>query len=283
MQDSHRIARPGVQSLLRGRRQAGEQAARVPATAVHRLHVGVELIDQCRDRQARAVAGSLGEDDAEVLAHPVDREPVRVLTVEHGLVAVLHLPRLRGALGDDVDHRAPVETGGLGEVQALGEPLHQPGDADLVDHLGQLPRPALPEQPHRAAVVAHRRLGPGERRLLAPDHDRQHTVLGTRLTTRDRGVEEGEAVSGGGGVQLAGERGGGGGVIDEHAAPSPIAPNAPLSPVVTLRTSSSLPTQQKAMSTPSTAAAGVSWASSVPVVASECSATQSCARARRYD
>ena len=95
------------------------QARRVPAPAAHLLHFRVELVDQRGDRQVRAGAPRLGEADREVLAHPVDREAEIVFAGVHGLVAVLHLPGLRGALGDRLDHRLDVEAGLLGEVDAF--------------------------------------------------------------------------------------------------------------------------------------------------------------------
>src|SRR5215813_6081093 len=91
---------PSVRSPL----QARDQARRIPAAAAHLLHLGVELIDQRADRQVRAIAPRLGEADRQVLAHPVDRKAEIELALVHGLVAVLHLPRLRGSLGDGLDH-----------------------------------------------------------------------------------------------------------------------------------------------------------------------------------
>jgi rubredoxin len=77
----------------------------------------VELVDQRRDRQAGAVAARFGETDAEVLAHPVDREAEIEFAGDHGLVAVLHLPGLRGALGDGGDQLFDIEAGFHGEMQ----------------------------------------------------------------------------------------------------------------------------------------------------------------------
>ena len=86
----------------------------------------------------RAVASRFVEADGEVLAHPVDREAEIEFAGDHGLVAVLHLPGLRGALGDGGDELFDVEPGFLREMQAFGEALDEAGDADLVDHLGEL-------------------------------------------------------------------------------------------------------------------------------------------------
>ena len=54
--------------------------------------LGVELVDQGGDRKPRAVAAGFVEDDREVLAHPVDREPEIETALEHRPMAVLHLP-----------------------------------------------------------------------------------------------------------------------------------------------------------------------------------------------
>src|SRR5437868_5181521 len=62
-----------------------------------------------RDRQLRAVAARLREADAEILAHPVHREAEVELARVHRLAAVLHLPRLRGALRDHVEDLLDVE------------------------------------------------------------------------------------------------------------------------------------------------------------------------------
>src|SRR5437870_1590380 len=101
--------------------KAREQARRIPALAAHLLDLGVELVDQRGDRQVGAVAAGFGQRDREVLAHPFDREAEIVLVLVHGLVAVLHLPGLRGAFGDGLDHCGDVEATLLGEVDTRGK------------------------------------------------------------------------------------------------------------------------------------------------------------------
>ena len=141
---------------------------RIPASAAARLDARVELIDQRGHRQRGTVAARLGDRHGEVLAHPVDGEAEVELVRRHRLAAIVHLPGLRRALADHVEDLLDVEPGAHGEVDALGESLHQAGDADLVDHLGQLPRAGAAHQRHRARVdgehgfgaregVAHRR------------------------------------------------------------------------------------------------------------------------------
>src|ERR1043166_3853034 len=67
--------------------QPREQAGGVPAPPAHALDLGIELIDQRRQRQRGAVAARFGEADGEVLAHPFHREAVLELAGQHGLVA----------------------------------------------------------------------------------------------------------------------------------------------------------------------------------------------------
>src|SRR3954468_8644332 len=52
--------------------EAGEQRGRIPPVTAERLYIAVELVDECRQRQPGAIAAGLGQDDAEILAHPVD-------------------------------------------------------------------------------------------------------------------------------------------------------------------------------------------------------------------
>ncbi len=118
--------------------QAPDQARRVPAPAAHLLEVGVELIDEGRNRQARAVAAGLVEHQTQVLAHPVHGKTEIELVGDHGLAAVVELPALGGTLADHVQHLVHVQSGLLPEGNGLAQALHQAGDADLVDHLGQL-------------------------------------------------------------------------------------------------------------------------------------------------
>ena len=56
------------------------------------------------------------------------------------------------------------------EGDAFGQPLYQAGDADLVDHLGQLAGAAGPEQGDRTGETLDHRL----RRLRMPPR-RRHT------------------------------------------------------------------------------------------------------------
>jgi hypothetical protein len=141
----------------------------------------------------RAVAARFVEADRQVLAHPIDGETEVELAGDHRLVAVVHLPRLRRALGDDLDRALGVEAGALGEMQPLGESLDQAGDANLVDHLGELPRADRPHQFARAGIGRAQGFDLGEGRFVAAAHHRQRAVLGAGLAAGNRRVDEAES------------------------------------------------------------------------------------------
>ena len=136
-----------------------------------------------------------------------DLEAARTLVVEG---ADVNLPQGDGATAlhwaahrNDLDAATLlIEAGADVEVQPLGQGLHHPGDADLVDHLGELAGPGRTHQGDRLAVAFYRRPGALEGRRVAADHDRQSPVLGPGLAAGDRRVEEIEALFTGLGVKL---------------------------------------------------------------------------------
>ncbi len=89
-------------------------------------------------------------------------------------------------------------------MNALRQALHQAGDADLVDHLGELAGARRPQP------LAHPRIGAGDNGLgagigvlIAAAHHRQHAVLGAGLSPGHRRIDEFEAGLLGGGIELA--------------------------------------------------------------------------------
>ena len=92
----------------------------------------------------RAVSSCFRKADGEVLAHPVDRETEIEFAGGHGLVAVLHLPGLRGTLGNGGNEFLDVEVGLLREVQRFGEALDDAGDANRFAILASCPEPEVP-------------------------------------------------------------------------------------------------------------------------------------------
>ena len=119
----------------------------------------VELVDQRRHRQRRAIAPRLGEADGEILAHPVDGKAEIELALDHGRERGSPSARIaprpwrwsRPRLGDRARR-------GCAKLSPSDERLHQPGDADLVDHLGELAAAGGAHQRHGAAVMRHHRL-----------------------------------------------------------------------------------------------------------------------------
>ena len=98
------------------------------------------------------------------------------------------------------------------------EALNQAGDADLVDHLGQLAGARGPEPLAHACIGGDHRLGAGIGVFAAAAHHRQHAVFRAGLSAGHRRIDEFEAGLGGGGVEFAGDLGRGRGVVDEGGA-----------------------------------------------------------------
>ena len=130
----------------------------------------------------------------------------------------VHLPGLRGAFRDHVEHQLCVEPGAHGQVQPLGQPLHQAGNADLVDHLGKLARAGRAEQGDGAGIGVDNALATIEYRGLSAHHDREHTVDRARFAAGYRRVHEAEAALRRVCRQLLRDAGRRGSVIDENGA-----------------------------------------------------------------
>ncbi len=109
-----------------------------------------------------------------------------------------------------------------GEVKALGQALHETGDADLVDHLGELAGARTAEAAAGAGEGHDHRLGAGEVTLLAAAHDGEHAILGAGLATGDRRIDEAEAEGLGLGLKLTRDIGRSG-VLSMKTAPFAMA------------------------------------------------------------
>ena len=103
-------------------------------------------------------------------------------------------------------------------MDAFGQSLHQPRDADLVDHLGELAGAGGAKQLAHPRIGGDHRLGAAIGRLATAAHHGKDAVLGAGLTARHRGVDEMEAGSGRCLVEFTRDFGGGGGVVDEDRA-----------------------------------------------------------------
>ena len=182
------------------------------------LHIGVKLVDQGGHRQACTVALGFIEHQPQVLAHPVHRKTKLKLARHHGFAPVVELPALRCAFANDVKHLVHVQPGLLAKGDGLRQTLHEAGNANLVHHLGQLAGAALA----RAGDGFGKRHGHGlsrvKSRSVAATHDREQAVLGTRLTTRYRGVDKVQAQVFGRAIQLTRHAGRRRGVVHKDRA-----------------------------------------------------------------
>jgi hypothetical protein len=104
--------------------------------------------------------------------------------------------------------------------ERLGQPLNDPGDAELIDHLGELPGARGADQVDRPGISVDHRPGALEILLAAAAHDRECAILRPRLAAGDRRVDGADAALRAGGEELAGDHGRRGGVVDEEAAGS---------------------------------------------------------------
>ncbi len=131
---------------------------------------------------------------------------------------MVHLPGLGRALGHRLEHRLGIDLGAVGEVDRLGQTLQGPGDADLIDHLGELAGARPPDPLDRLGVGRDHRPDAVNGRLLPSDHDGELAGLGARLAARHRGVHEPAAELPRPAGRLTRELGRSGGVVDDHAA-----------------------------------------------------------------
>ena len=145
-----------------------------------------------------------------------------------------------------------VEPGLLGEMQPFRQRLHQPGDADLVDHLGQLPRPDLAHAPAGLRVGRDRPARPWRNPPRSPPHMMVScAVLRARLPARHRRVDEAEAAP----LRLLGQFARDVGARPwcdrRRSRPASCRRRRRRARASTERRSSSLPTQANTMSRPS--------------------------------
>src|SRR6266545_1831275 len=101
-----------------GSAQPTDQARGVPAPAAHLRYFVVVARDYLSDRQGSAVLSGRLAADSQIFAHPIDRESEVELVIHHGFAAVFHLPGLRGAFRDHVEHELGVKARLEGEVEA---------------------------------------------------------------------------------------------------------------------------------------------------------------------
>jgi hypothetical protein len=180
------------------------------------LQLGVEPLGCRGGRQFGADAGGLVEADAKVLAHPVDGEAEVELVAHHRVPAVLEVPRVRGTLRHSVEDAVHVETRLEAEGQGFGRALDRGRAQDLIDHLGELSATGGAEVRDRPGERIEHRLGAREHVGVAPAHHRERAVLGARLPTGHRCIDEADAALVADRMELTGQRGGSRRVIDER-------------------------------------------------------------------
>src|SRR6266850_4152747 len=74
-------------------------------------------------------------------------------------------------------------------MDTFGKPLDNSGDAELVDHLGQLTCARGSHEPNHLGIAIDEWLRPVERFPVASDHHRQLAVFGTGLAAGYRSIE----------------------------------------------------------------------------------------------
>ena len=238
--------------------EAGEQRGRIPAIAAHCLHVAVELVDEGGDRQLGAVAAGFGRArcrDPCASSRPQSRSRYLPAFIVLWRFSICQEPAAPLEI-TSID-LFNIEAGALAEMQRFGESLDEAGDADLVDHLGELAGACRTHQADHAGIGVDDRPGAFEDGLVAAAHDGQHAVFGAGLAAGDGRIDEIDSPF----------------PLPRHrvrgrlqrwrwccrSAPHPASCRARRRSrlIVTERRSSSLPTQTKTKSAPSAASAGV--------------------------
>jgi len=140
--------------------------------------------------------------------------------LNHGRGSFFHLPRSSRTFGNRVDHFLHVQSGFHAEIVAFREALNETGDTNLINHLGQLSGTETANQRHLPGITINDRLDFIEVGLANAAHHRQHTVLRTGLTTRNRRINEASTCFAGASVELACDIRGRGSIVDENCPPA---------------------------------------------------------------
>ena len=112
------------------------------------------------------------------------------------MAPVFHLPGLRCPFGNDFEHLPDIQPATAGKIQPLRQPLHQAGDADLIDHLGQLAAPHRSHQAHSTGVTIDDRSSLVKDLLRPAHHHSKSPVFGSCLTSRDRRIQKSDTAVG---------------------------------------------------------------------------------------
>ena len=123
--------------------------------------------------------------------------------LNHGRGSFFHLPRSSRTFGNRVDHFLHVQSGFHAEIVAFREALNETAN-----------------QRHLPGITINDRLDFIEVGLANAAHHRQHTVLRTGLTTRNRRINEASTCFAGSSVELACDIRGRGSIVDENCPPA---------------------------------------------------------------
>ena len=150
-----------------------EKAGRIPALAPQILHFRIELIHQRGHRQADAIPSRFFQRDAQVLAHPFHGKAViRYSPASHRLVRFSICQLCAAPL--EITSTTPLRYPGpprAHQAKGFGHALHDAGDADLIDHLGELSGTGRAQHAWPAGRIdRHHRFGLGISGFGVPPH-----------------------------------------------------------------------------------------------------------------
>ena len=123
---------------------------------------------------------------------------------------------MRCALANHVQHLLHVQTGFHAKGHSFAQTLQQSGDANLVDHFGELACATLTHQGDRLGEGHGHGLHALKRCRLTTAHHRQHAIDGTRFATRHGGIDKMHTQRLGRCKQFTRHLGRGGGVVHQH-------------------------------------------------------------------
>ena len=130
------------------------------------------------------------QHDIEVLEDQLDHETGIEVVLDDLFAQIFQRPRVRGASGHHLMHLLQIEPVAPGKRQCLTDAHHVDRAEDLVERLGDLPGADRSDERDPRAHRLEHGLHPIEDLLLAPDHDRQRSFLGTDVATADRCVQK---------------------------------------------------------------------------------------------
>ena len=227
-------------AIERSALQHGEQAGRVPAPAAHLLDFGVELVDQRGDRQCAPLRRASSRQIDRSLRIQSTAKPKSNLPCVHGLVAVLHLPGLGGALRNRLETASTSRPALLGEMHALGSPCTRPAMQIWLTILVSWPAPEPGRSGGRRAQSSRSRARRGRRCPASPPHMTVSTPFSAPAWPPETGASMKpkprlRRLP----VELARDFGRGGGVVDEdrarcHAREGAVGPDGHRAQVVVI-------------------------------------------------